>query len=320
MATLIRLIQPIHFLALLVLPTCVYSMSGMGFNNLDNWPTSGVNNVRIWDIGASWREIHLGVDNYDWSRLDAIVDQIQSIGAGATYVIGATPQWLAKYPDQEYYAAWLGPGSNSMPYDIDEFNKFCWNLATRYAGRIQAYEVWNEPQLADFLYPYDDTELDTLANMTNRAYNTMKSCDGGAQIMAASILPRESSGGMSRASKYLTNMQNHGWNVDGFTCHIYPNIDEGADSWNAMLVDTINTIASFGPPTTQLWVTETNYNLLGSVIPEESAADLVEATFQYAAAAGLTNVYWYGWDTTANLGGLNINHDTTAWAQISAHA
>lgn len=62
------------------------AMSGMGFNNLDGWPSSGVSHVRIWDIGATWRDIHKGVDVYDWSRLDAVVNQAQSIGAKITYV------------------------------------------------------------------------------------------------------------------------------------------------------------------------------------------------------------------------------------------
>ena len=74
------------------------AMRGMGFNSLDNWPSSGLTNVRVWDIGVTWKDIHLGVDVYDWSRLDAVIDQIQSVGAQATYVIGATPRWLAKYP------------------------------------------------------------------------------------------------------------------------------------------------------------------------------------------------------------------------------
>lgn len=219
--------------------------------------------------------------------------------------------------DQGNYAPWLGPGSNSMPYDIDEFNKFVWNLATRYAGRIQAYEVWNEPQLADFLYPYDETELGDLATMTKRAYSTMKSCDGGALILAASVLPRESSGGMGRASKYLEAMQSQGWNVDGFTTHIYPNVDERAESWHNMLVDAKNSIASFGPPTSLLWVTETNYNLLGPVISEEEAAGLVSSTYDYAASEGVGTIYWYGWDTTASLGGLDIREGTAAWGAIS---
>jgi len=129
----------------------VAGMVGMGFNNLNNWPAAGsISNVRIWDIGATWRDIHVGVDVYNWDTLDAVVAQIEAVGASPTYVIGSCPQWLAKYPDSTDAAPWLGPGSNSMPTDIEEFNKFVWNLASRYAGRIHAYEVWNEPHLKTF--------------------------------------------------------------------------------------------------------------------------------------------------------------------------
>lgn len=57
----------------------------MHFNSLDGWP-SGVTHVRIWDMGVTWRDIHLGVDVYDWSKLDAVVGQIQGMGAKMTYV------------------------------------------------------------------------------------------------------------------------------------------------------------------------------------------------------------------------------------------
>ena len=69
-------------------------MSGIGFTTLDAWPSSGVSTVRIWDIGVSWREIHLGKDIYDWSRLDAVVGQIQSIGAKIIYVFPPLPLLL----------------------------------------------------------------------------------------------------------------------------------------------------------------------------------------------------------------------------------
>lgn len=52
---------------------------------MDGWP-SGVTHVRIWDMGVTWRDIHLGVDVYDWSKLDAVVGQIQGMGAKMTYV------------------------------------------------------------------------------------------------------------------------------------------------------------------------------------------------------------------------------------------
>jgi polysaccharide biosynthesis protein PslG len=291
---------------------------GMGYNSLAGWDV-GVTNGRIWDMGAAWNQIHMGVDTYNWDNLDAIVGQMQSLGMSITYVISACPQWLAKYPNNPYPAPWLGPGSNSMPSDMDEANKFFWNLSTRYAGRIQAYEIWNEPQLSDFLYPYNDVELGDLATMTKRAYSTIKTCDGGARIVAASLLPRASSGGMSKASKYLDAIRANGWNVDLFNCHIYPNIGEGPDVWGSMLSDCRGTIASYGAPSGEVWVTETNFDLLGSTISEEAAPGYVDGAYAQAGAQGVTEVYWYGWDTTASLGGLDIRSGTSAWAAIKNH-
>lgn len=207
-----------------------------------------------------------------------------------------------------------------MPSDMDEANKFFWNLATRYAGRIHAYEIWNEPQLSDFLYPYNDVELGDLAIMTKRAYSTIKACDPNARIAAASLLPRASSGGMQKATKYLQAIQAQGWNVDLFNCHLYPNIGEGPDVWGSMLNDCRSTIASTGAPSGEVWVTETNYNLLGPVIPEESAPAYIDGTYAQASAQGVTEVYWYAWDATAALGGLDIRSGRSAWAAIRNHA
>jgi hypothetical protein len=293
-------------------------MTGMGFNDPNGWPTTGVTHTRIWDSGATWNKIHLGVDVYNWTSLDLIVEKACSMGMKITYVIGATPLWLAKYPSNPGYAAWLGPGSNSMPYDIDEFNKFAWNLATRYLGRIQYYEMWNEPQLEEFLYPYEASETNCLAQMTLRAYSTIKSIDSSAYILAASVLPRSSSGGMAKAQLYLDSLESHGWNVDAFTTHIYPENGKGAEEWYSMVVDCQSSLAKMNPPTSKLWVTETYFNLLGDVIPEASAPSLIDSTYAFAATAGIMQLYWYGWDQGENLGGLQLSANSSAWREIDA--
>jgi len=308
--------------ALLAAAPAYSAMHGMGFNDLSGWPGDGITHVRVWDSGAAWCQIHSAVDTYDWSALDQEVAQAEAVWPGVQimYTIGGCPQWLAKYPDQANYAPWLGPGSNSMPTDIDEFNKFVWNLATRYAGRISAYEIWNEPQNAQFLYPYDSADLEVLAQMTSRAYSTIKSCDPAATVLSGSLLPRASSGGMTRASQYLNALQAKGWNVDGFSTHIYPENGEGADSWQSMLADCQTTLKSMGAPGAgNVWVTETTYNLLGPVIPEDQAPALVDATYAAAAAQGVSMVFWYGWDQGASLGGLQLSMSSAAWTEIKAN-
>ncbi len=289
-------------------------MIGMNFTGgqAQAWP-SEVTHVRLWDNGVCWRDIHLAVDTYDWAKLDALVDKAS--GKTIVYTIGGCPQWLAKYPDQPNYAPWLGPGSNSMPWSLDEANKFFWNLATRYAGRIKAYEIWNEPQLADFLYPYTVAECNTLASMTKRAYNTIKACDPNALVLAAPVLPRPSSGGMTRAQKYLTSLKNAGWNVDAFTTHIYPEVGYWAPKWKSMLDEVVSFLAGMDAPTSKLWITETLFGLLGPELTDPTALD--------TAVSGLyTNdggrfVFWYAWDRH-DLGGSYLGPSSPTWSSIKA--
>ena len=277
----------------------------------DNIPAE-VTHLRIWDVGAHWGAIHTAPRTYNWTLLDELVEKAGN--RHVTYVIAGCPRWLAKYPDQEHFAPWVGPGSNSMPRSVEDFNEFCWNLATRYKGRIHAYEVWNEPQLVDFLFPYTDKECNTLATMTKRAYSTIKACDPAALVLAASVLPRESSGGMKRARRYLAAMQRKNWNVDAFTCHLYPEIGTGSKRWKTMLQDVVSTLASMGTPTKKLWITETAYGLLGHDIPDEKARQLVQDTYEWD---GNRFVYWYA-ANRPDLGGMQVTFspESAAWAAI----
>lgn len=270
--------------------------------------------VRLWDCGVTWKDIHLGPDKYDWSRLDYLVNLYSD--RKILYVICATPRWLAKDPNAPHYAPWLGPGTNSLPHNIEEWNKFVWNLATRYKGRIHAYEIWNEPQLADFMYPYTIPNINLLANMTKRAYSTIKSIDKSAFVVSASVLPRLSSGGMKRAAKYLRALRLRKWPVDRVSCHIYPEVGKGAKAWAAYLLDVQSSVKHFGGPPL-IWVTETNYNLLGPVINDGEAEKLIKDTYLYA---GKHPIFWYGWDKTDVLGGLNIKQGTQTWAAIQKYS
>ena len=290
-------------------------MIGMNFTFLEDlWPTE-VTHTRIWDIGVTWKDIHLAPDVYDWSRLDTVVDRMVAAGVNITYVVAATPRWLAKYPDQPNYAPWLGPGTNSMPWSVDEFNKFIWNLATRYKGRINNYEIWNEPQIAQFLYPYTTAETNTLATMTQRAYSTIKACDPAALVLSASILPRTSSGGITRAQKYLNSMQAKGYPVDAWTCHIYPEgTTRQAVIWNDYFDEVKDEIVTRETGTNKVWVTETCLGLLEGPISYDKVFQYTENIY-----AHMNNfVLWYAWNRP-DLGGATVKFGSPQWEAIKMH-
>lgn len=270
--------------------------------------------VRLWDCSVTWKDIHIGHNTYDLSRLDYLVDLYSD--RKILYVAAATPRWLAKNPNSEHFAPWLGQGTNSLPYDINEWNNFISLLVNRYKGKIHAYEIWNEPQLADFMYPYTLANRNALATMTKNAYSIIKNINKSTIVLSASVLPRKSSGGMKRANKYLYALKRKGWPIDIVSCHIYPEIGTGPEKFAYYLSDVSSSVARLGGPK-KIWVTEANYNLLGPVIDDKKAWNYVRDTYKYA---GSQPVFWYSWNKTDVLGGLNIKENTTSWAAMNKYS
>jgi len=289
-------------------------MLGMNFTRLDvPWPQ--VDWVRIWDVGCDWSRIHVGPDEYDWTLLDQVVARAEMINAKVIYTAHGTPTWLAANPDNPNNAPWMPPGANSVPTSIDEWNKFIWNLTTRYSGRIHAIELGNELQLADFLYPYDDETLSTWATMTWRAHHTIKSIDPTIVVIGASILPRTSSGGIHRAEKWLLHLADRAWPVDAMATHIYPlvgeNYPEFADYYDAAR----DAVMQQGGPH-HMWITESTFDLGGPVMDDAKAQNILRKVLEKHKGF----VFWYAYDRP-DLGGMSALFEpgTLAWSELELY-
>ncbi len=86
----------------------------------------------------AWREIEgAGKGVFDWARTDRIMDQIDSHGLKVIVRLGVQPQWAGGgFPE-------VGP-----PNNLQDFADYVRAVATRYKGRIDAYQIWNEPNLS----------------------------------------------------------------------------------------------------------------------------------------------------------------------------
>jgi hypothetical protein len=73
-----------------------------------------------------------------WGELDQIVDDSAAAGIKLLLSIVAAPSWAT--PD----------GQNGLPSraHFGDFNTFMGQMAARYKGKVQAYEIWNEENLA----------------------------------------------------------------------------------------------------------------------------------------------------------------------------
>lgn len=82
-----------------------------------------------------WRDLHDASGQIFWGELDGIVNDASAQGVSLLLSIVAAPDWAG------------GPG---MPRreNFGDFGNFMGQMAARYRGRVQAYEIWNEQNRA----------------------------------------------------------------------------------------------------------------------------------------------------------------------------
>jgi hypothetical protein len=86
---------------------------------------------------VQWHTIEHGPDDFDWQNLDRVVDGADRYGFKILLSVTRAPDWTREVELEG------GP-----PADYAEFGRFMEQLAGRYRGRVEAYELWNEPNLA----------------------------------------------------------------------------------------------------------------------------------------------------------------------------
>lgn len=75
-------------------------------------------------------------DEFLWGELDQLVEQSHSAGLNILISVAKAPEWSRPTTEMD------GP-----PADFALFEQFMNKVASRYAGKVLAYELWNEPNL-----------------------------------------------------------------------------------------------------------------------------------------------------------------------------
>jgi hypothetical protein len=259
-----------------------------GVNVLEVTDDPPTQRVRLWDCRVTWRDLNPEKGVFDFTRLDEFVSKWPK----ALLVLAGTPEWAAINPSLKS-APWVGPGSASPPKDLGDWDDFVTAVATRYKGRLN-YQIWNEPQSKFF---WEGTaSFGVLAEMTARAYKIIKKTDPHAIVVAAPVLPRTSSGGMVRGSKWWNALKVEGWPCDVLSYHSYPEPGRGPEQfkWQTQQVRTYAVILH--APKKPLWCTEVNYNLMHGKIADISVRPFMKGTERVALAQDVKRVYWYAWN------------------------
>ena len=133
----------------------------------------------------AWREIEgAGQGRLDWSVTDRIVQQVEDVGGLRLIVrLDSEPTWASghSYPNPQGIVM-------SPPNRLQDYADFCYALASRYRGRIAAYQIWNEPNLSR---EWGGVAPDPAAyvEMLKAGYEAIKQADPGAIVISAGLAP-----------------------------------------------------------------------------------------------------------------------------------
>jgi VCBS repeat-containing protein len=177
---------------------------------LDLLKANGVDTIRIL---IPWAGVEPDDEKYDWSDIDRMVNAAVARNIKVLGVLNTTPDW-AVAPGQ--------PALSGRPGDPQQFADYAGLVATRYAGKVSAYEIWNEPNGVQFWAPKPDAAQYTA--LLKAAYPVLKAADPNAVVVAAGLGAVISAGNLTiDPVTYLQQMYTAGaaGNFDALSYHPY---------------------------------------------------------------------------------------------------
>lgn len=261
----------------------------------DNWPTTPFQGWRLHDVdGLFWRQVEPAPNQWDFTTFDAVVALAQQHKVDLLYVLGQTPVWAAAQPDAP--SAYGVPGSSSAPATLADWCAYVRTVATRYKGRIKAYEIWNEANLPEF-YAGD---VATLVQLAREAYTILKTIDPTIVVVSPSFASEP-----AWLATYLA--AGGGAYADVIGAHYYLPATAAPEAMAPLIRQTQQILVAYGQDHKPLWNTETGFGSFreGVIIEGEAALGYVARAYLVQWLAGVQRFYWYAWDNK-NFVGLHL--------------
>lgn len=264
------------------------------------WPRMEGWSWRLWDARVAWKDLEPRRNEYDFARLDSLCARARASHVHLLLTLGLTPTWASSRPSE---ASSYEPGNQAPPTDIDDWRRYVDTLAKRYRGTIEAYEVWNEPNLRGF---FSGTPAQ-LVELSRVAYTAVKAADPHAIVVTPSATGVP--GGASWLKEYLSAGGDAYGDVVGFHFYVTPRDPEEM----LAAIDTVRAVlAETKLHSAPLWNTESGWLLqnhdvavqprgpVGSfgsrVLDDTTGAAFVARALVLGRCGSLARFYWYAWD------------------------
>jgi hypothetical protein len=249
-------------------------------NGSTPWPTDQFGALRLWDSGVDWHEIATSRGNYNWSNFDMWMTLAQQHNVDVTYTFGRVPSWANG-----------GQGTSVPMTNMQDWDDFVKAVATRAAGRVKYWEIWNEPNDTHFW----TGNVATLVTMAQHAAQIIKSIDPNAVILTPSPTWTSTS-----PDQWMTQYLQAGGGqyADVIAFHGY--VNASPESIDSLAANMRQVMSANGQSSKPLWDTEASWSLADSCSasicdPDQQAAFLVRH-YMLHLSRNVQRYYWYAWE------------------------
>lgn len=129
-----------------------------------------------------WFRFNPAPGQYDWGRMDAIVDACSARGIKILFSVCKAPEWTGP--------GCFGGDCYGPPADPNTYAEFMKQMAARYKGRVHAYEIWNEQNL---WYEWGGRggrlSAAKYVELLRASYHAIKSVDANAIVISGALTP-----------------------------------------------------------------------------------------------------------------------------------
>jgi hypothetical protein len=197
--------------------------------------------------------------------------------------------WSARRlcPDTTFSPAYQGRRGD---FDLEDWRLLVRCVARAFAGRISAYEIWNEPLLPNSRLGYQDGSADHYADLLRVASEEIRAADPRALVIALGGSDLWAGGDQSRLAameaftRRLVALGAPAW-ADAVSVHAYPWGPGGPDVWSSYEAELRFQAEAWGRPA---WVTET-----GQRASDGDQATYAQAAYPALDAAGAQAIFWF---------------------------
>jgi hypothetical protein len=278
---------------------------------LDAMASLGIGWIRF-DI--EWPDIQPNNSStYDWTTMDNLVAAIRAHNLNALAILDYTPDW-ASTPGCILGDIQCAPASSTL------FANYASAVVQRYAPQgISAWEIWNEPNTAQFWAPKADCAGYT--SLLKAVYPVIKAAEPSSTVITGGLSPAATDGENFSPIDFLSCIYSNGgknyFDAVGDHPYTYPytpaNDSDGA--WNEMSETTPSLrsiMAANGDGAKKIWLTEfgapTNGPLSQWYVSEASQTEMMTDAFTaYETYDWAGPLFWYTYNDSGSTTSTNEN-------------